>query len=119
MKDNVLADASEALQSLASQALVACYAEDFVFEDASSGQRITDKKQLLEYYQRLFSWPGVAFSKIEFFQHRERAAGEWVWSGLSIQKGQPFEIRGASIFVVVQDRIIREAIYYDLRDALK
>ncbi|MFN2187384.1 MAG: nuclear transport factor 2 family protein [Candidatus Promineifilaceae bacterium] len=118
MIDKILSEASRALSSLEAYALVACYAEEFLFEDASSGHRIMDKGRLLENYQQLFSSPGVRFSDIEFFSAGDRAAGEWTWSGISSRDGQRFSIKGASIFQIQEGRIVREVIYYDPRPAL-
>jgi len=55
MAVEVLKRAAEALVSLDAEELVFLYADDFVLEDASSGNAITNKQELREYYERLFS----------------------------------------------------------------
>ena len=118
MSGDVLERASKALSSLDTESLVACYACEFVFDDAASGIRIHDKEELHDYYQSLFSLPFVGFSGITFFGCGQRAAGEWTWSGRSRQSRKSFHIRGASLFWISGDRIVKEIIYYDPRAAL-
>ncbi len=117
MAIDVLRQAENALVDLDTKALVSLYAEDFLFEDTASGDRITDKDELKAYFDRLFSLPDVNFSNVSFFGLGERAAGQWTWEGSSLQSGQRYSIRGASIFKILGDRIKEEIIYYDPRSA--
>jgi hypothetical protein len=117
MSDDVLQLAEKALVALDAEALVSLYADEFLFEDTSSGDRITDKKELNVYFDRLFSMPGVNFSDVSFYHVGKKAAGRWVWGGRSLESGQEYKIRGASLFELEADRIKEEVIYYDPRSA--
>jgi len=117
MEVEVLKRAAEALVSLDAEELVSLYADDFVLEDASSGNTITNKKELREYYERLFSLPEVRFSDVTFFRCGDCGAGEWTWSGRSLESGKDYSIKGASIFGLGEDEIKSESIFYDPRKA--
>jgi steroid delta-isomerase-like uncharacterized protein len=117
MAIDVLRQAEKALVALDTKALVSLYASDFLFEDTSSGDRITDKDELKAYFNRLFSLPDVNFSNVNFFGLGERAAGQWTWGGSSLQSAQRYSIRGASVFKIEGDRIKEEIIFYDPRSA--
>jgi hypothetical protein len=114
---NVLRRAEQALVDLDAQALVACYASEFLFEDTSSRERITSKQDLLGYFDRLFSLPDVSFSGVSFYALGDRAAGQWVWGGSSLGSGSPYAIRGASLFRLGEEGIQEELIFYDPRPA--
>lgn len=118
MSIDILDRASAALGSLDTDSLVSCYAEEFVLEDASQGQSIDNSDRLKEYYDRLFSQSGTVFSDISFFRCGNHGAGEWTWSGLSNNSNEPFSIRGASLFVLDNERIVKEILFYDPRSAL-
>jgi hypothetical protein len=105
------------LVALDSEALVACYAPEFLFEDTTSGYRITDKHELSAYFNRLFTLPSVSFSNVSYFSLGERAAGHWVWSGSSLESGDHFAVRGASLFRLGTGGITEEVIFYDPRKA--
>ena len=115
MGSDVLKRAEEALVTLDTDTLVSLYSDDFVFEDTSSGDKITVKGALKAYFNRLFSLPGVKFSDVRFFGCENRAAGEWVWYGKSLETGVDYAIRGASLFVLSEEHIKRETIFYDPR----
>ncbi|NIS79853.1 MAG: hypothetical protein GTO14_06520 [Anaerolineales bacterium] len=117
MTTDVLRQAKTALVALDAKVLVSLYAEDFLFEDTASGDRISDKAELKSYFDRLFSLPNVNFSNVSFFGLGERAAGQWTWGGSSLQSGQRYSIRGASLFKIEHDRIKEEIIFYDPRSA--
>ena len=117
MSDDVLHLAEKALVDLNTDALVSLYADDFLFEDTSSGDRITDKEELRRYFDRLFSMPDVNFSEVSFCHIGNKAAGRWTWYGSSLQSGQEYKIRGASLFELEGDRIKEEVIFYDPRSA--
>ena len=113
MEANVLKKVAAALVALDAGALVALYSDDFAFEDRSSGESITDKLKLREYFDRLFALPGVKFSNVHFFNCGEQGAGEWTWSGQSRESGQTYRITGASIFTLSAGAVEREAVFYD------
>jgi len=117
MEVEVLKRAQEALVSLDVEGLVSLYADDFVFEDTSSGDTITNKKELRGYYERLLSLPEVRFSNVIFFRCGDCGAGEWTWSGRSLGSGKDYSIKGASIFSLEKDEITSESIFYDPRKA--
>jgi hypothetical protein len=115
--DEILRHAEQALVGLDSETLVSCYAPDFLFEDTVSGDRISDKKDLRAYFDRVFSLPDVSFSDVSFYSLGERAAGQWVWSGSSLETGKKYAVRGASLFKLGKDGIKEEIIFYDPRTA--
>lgn len=117
MDSDVLQQAERALVALDTEALVSVYAADFIFEDTASGDRITERDELKAYFDRLFSMPDVNFSDVSFFGLGDRAAGRWTWEGTSLQSGQRYSIRGASLFKLEGNRIKEEIIFYDPRSA--
>src|SRR3990170_8904151 len=98
MPSDVLRQAEKALVSLDADTLVSLYADQFVFEDTSSGTRISTREDLKAYFDRLFAMPDVKFSEVSFFSKGDRGAGQWTWGGRSRQSGEPFAVRGASLF---------------------
>ena len=117
MATDVLERAAEALVSLDAERLVSLYADEFVFEDTSSGDTTTEKQGLRQYFDRLFGLPEVSFTEVSFFRCGERGGGAWTWSGKSVQSGTDYAIKGASLFELGEDEIKREAIFYDPREA--
>ena len=115
--DAILRQAEKAITSLNAEALVALYAPEFLLEDIASGNRISDKDELREYYDRLFALPEVSFTDVSFFALGERAAGQWTWCGKS-QSGEKYAIRGASLFKLAEDGIREEILFYDPRPAV-
>lgn len=115
--DEILRRAEQALVGLDSETLVSLYAPDFLFEDTASGDRITGKKDLKIYFDRLFSLPDVSFLNVSFYALGERAAGQWTWCGSSLKSGKGYAIRGASLFKLEEDGIKEEIIFYDPRSA--
>ena len=114
----ILERGAEALTGLDAEALVALYADEFLFEDVASAMCITSRAELRAYYERLFSMPGVRFSDVSFFTCGEgRAAGQWTWSGKSNKSGQEFSIVGCSLFRLTEDRISEEKLFYNPRAA--
>jgi hypothetical protein len=116
--DAILRQGEKALTGLNAEALVALYAPKFLLEDTSSGNRISDKAELRDYYDRLFAWPEISFIDVSFFALGERAAGQWTWCGRS-QSGEKFSIRGASLFRLGEDGIREEILFYDPRPAVE
>ena len=116
--DAILRQGENALTSLNAEALTALYAPDFLLEDTASGNRISNKTDLREYYDRLFSLPEVSFSDVCFFALGERAAGQWTWCGRT-QSGEKYSIRGASLFILGEDGIREEILFYDPRSAIE
>ena len=117
MSNDVLHLAEKAFVNLNTEALVSLYTDDFLFEDTSSGDRITDKEELRRYFDRLFSMPDVYFSDVSFYHMGKKAAGRWTWGGSSLQSGQEYKIRGASLFELEGNCIKEEVIFYDPRSA--
>jgi hypothetical protein len=115
--NKLLRQAEKALMDLDAETLVALYAPEFLFEDTASGDRITNKSELREYFDRLFSLPDVSFNDVSFYAMGERAAGQWTWCGSSLQSGEKYAVLGASLFKLGEDGIEEEIIYYDPRSA--
>ncbi len=112
----LLRHAEKALIDLDAEALVAAYAPEFFLEDTTSGNRISDKIELREYYDRLFALPEISVTDVSFFTLGERAAGQWTWCGRS-ESGKKFSIRGASLFKLGEDGIREEILFYDPKSA--
>ncbi len=115
--DTILQEGEKALTGLNAEELTALYAPEFLLEDTASGNRISNKAELREYYDRLFSLPEVSFTDVSFFSLGERAAGHWTWCGTT-QSGEQYAIRGASLFILGEDGIREEILFYDPRPAL-
>jgi hypothetical protein len=115
--EEILRLGEKALTGLDAEALTNLYAPDFVLIDAPSGDRITEKNELRAYYEGLFSRPGISFTDVSFFGANERAAGRWTWNGIN-KSGEKFSIPGASIFLLSEDGIKEEILFYDPRPAL-
>jgi steroid delta-isomerase-like uncharacterized protein len=118
MDANVLENAKVALETRDAERIVACYADAFVFEDIASNERITDRGELAQYFERLFSLPGVSFSDVVLLGGDGWAALEWTWSGARRNSEGEYRVRGASIIELRDGRIARETIYYDPRPAI-
>ncbi len=116
MSGSYVGTALAALQGLDTEMLVGSYADGFVFEDTAAGKTIAGRDELSGYFQGLFSIPDIAFSDITYFETGDRAAAEWVWSGTR-PDGQPFAVRGVSVFETSGEGIVREAVFYDPRPA--
>ncbi len=114
--NELLRGAEKALIDLDAETLVAFYAQEFLFEDTTSGKRITNSTDLRDYFDRLFSLPEVSFTDVSFFNSGGRAAGQWTWCGRS-QSGKKFTIRGASLFKLGEDGIREEILFYDPRSS--
>ena|SRR3972149_2964994 len=117
MPSDPLEQAEKALVALEAKSLVSLYADEFLFEDTSTGDRITTKGDLKTYFERLFTMPNVSFSDVSFFSMGTRGAGQWTWRGISRETGAAFTVRGASLFKLADDRIREEVIFYDPRPA--
>ena len=116
----ILERAAEVLTGLDAEGLTALYADEFLLEDVASGMRITTRAELTRYFERLFSMPGVRFTDVPFFACGDgRAAGQWTWSGKSINSGQEFSIVGCSLFRLSEDRISEEKLFYNPSAALE
>lgn len=118
VKADILQRVQAALESLDTETLVSCYADEFVFEDIPSNEIITNKEELRAYFQRLFFLPNVQFSNVLFFACEDKGAGEWVWSGTKPSSGVEHSVRGASIIELRDGKISRETLYFDPRPAL-
>ena len=118
MSDNVLQDAKEALEGLNTGKIIEIYADEFLFEDTSANARITDRKVLKVYFQRLFTQPQASFSDIRILEADRFAIIEWTWGGVNRNSGEPFRVRGASVIEMSGGKVSRESIYYDPQSAL-
>ena len=118
MSGKALKEAKEALEGLDADRIVNVYANEFLFEDSSSKECITDRKALREYFQQLFALPQVSFSDIRIFEAGSFATIEWIWSGVKRDTGKPYRVKGASVIELREGKISRETIYYDPRPAL-
>ncbi len=104
--------ARAALEGLRALEIVECYADPFLFEDAQSNERITDKDALAAYFKALFALPGVRFTDVRVLEGERSAALEWTWHGQK-RYGAAFAIRGASVIELEGGKVARETIYYD------
>ena len=118
MPANLLRAAKEALEGLDTNKIVEIYAKNFLFEDTSSGEQITDREALRKYFQQLFALPQASFTDIRVYEAECFAVLEWTWGGVSSTSGEPFNVRGASVIELSDGKVIRESIYYDPKPAL-
>ena len=109
----VLLDAMVALEGLNTDKIIEIYADEFLFEDPSSNERITDRTSLRKYYQQLFSLPEVNFSDIKILEAEHFATVEWTWGGVSGITGELYRVRGVSVIELSNGKVIRESLYYD------
>jgi len=118
MTADVLRRAKAALESRDTGTIITLYADDAVFDDASSGETYRGKEELRRMFQDLFTSPGAEFSDVVVHEGKGWAAIEWVWSGTKRGTGARFRVRGVSILELRGDKVARETIYYDPRPAL-
>jgi len=118
MSANTLQEAKEALEGLDVDKIMEVYAENFLFEDPSSGEQITDREALRKYFQQLFALPQASFTDIRVYEAESFAALEWTWGGVSRTTGRLFHIKGVSVVELSINKEIRESIYYDPKPAL-
>ena len=118
MSANILQDAKEALEGLSAARIIEIYSDEFLFEDTSTRECITDRQALNEYFERLFTLPRVNFSEIRVFEADHFAIIEWTWDGVKRSNGEPFRVRGASVIELSGGKVRRESIYYDPMPAL-
>lgn len=115
----LLKEIERALEAMDIEALVELYDDEFEFEDPAAGLSLTDKSLLRNYFEQLFSIPGVRFHDVTLFGDAPgTAAGEWVWSGMDRAGEHPFDIKGASVFELSEYSIVKETVYYDPRPAV-
>jgi len=112
MKSPSLERAKIALEQLDADAIVAAYEEPFVFEDVPSGEKITDKEGLRDYFLALFALPNVSFSDVRAYEAEAFAALEWTWSGTKRSTGEGYQVKGCSVIELRNGKIVRETIYY-------
>jgi ketosteroid isomerase-like protein len=117
MPAKVLQDAKSALEGLNTDKIIEIYSDNFLFEDTSSKEQITDRSSLRKYFQQLFSLPKVTFSDIRIFEAESFAVIEWIWGGVKRSNGEPFRVRGASVIELSEGKVSRESIYYDPKSA--
>lgn len=113
MESEILKLAEDAQRKLNAEDLISLYSENFLFEDTSSVNYITEKEKLREHFDRLFPLPEVKFTDVNFITCGGQGWGEWTWSGKSIKSGLDYSIRGASFFALSEGKIKRETIFYD------
>lgn len=120
MKSPYLERGKDALEHLDADAIVSAYEEPFVFEDAPSGEKITDREGLRAYFKTLFALPNVAFSVMRVYEAETFAVLEWTWSGTKRSRSsvEGYQVRGASVIELRNGRVARETIYYDPRTPL-
>ncbi len=118
MLAKVLQDAKDALESLNADQIIKIYADEFLFEDTSSKEQITDRTSLRKYFQQLFALPQVSFSDIRIIEANQFAVIEWTWGGVKRSTGEPFRVKGVSVMELAGSKITCESIYYDPRTAL-
>ena len=115
----LLKEIQRALEAMDVEAVVELYDDEFAFDDPAAGLSITDKAVLRDYFEQLFSMPGVRFTDVTVFGEAPgMAAGGWVWSGVDRGGAHKFAIKGASIFELSEFSITKETVYYDPRPAL-
>jgi ketosteroid isomerase-like protein len=91
--------------------LLPLFTEDVIYEDVTMGVMTRGASELRAFAEGVFSrFPDVTFELQSSFADGTRGGAEWVMRGtrdLPEMPGQRVEVRGASIFEFVGDKIRR------------
>jgi steroid delta-isomerase-like uncharacterized protein len=105
--------------------LLALFTEDVIYEDVTMGVKNRGAAELRAFAEGVFSrFPGLTFELRSSFADGTRGGAEWIMRGTRDLPGMPgtgkrVEVRGASIFEFVGDRIRRCSDYWDMATYLK
>jgi steroid delta-isomerase-like uncharacterized protein len=105
--------------------LLPLFTEDVIYEDVAMGVMNRGAAELRAFAEGVCSrFPDVTFELQSTFADGTRGAAEWVMRGARDLPGMPatgrrVEVRGASIFEFVGDRIRRCSDYWDMATYLR
>lgn len=107
--------AKAALESRDIDAMVLLYADDAQVLDASSGERYRGPVEIRRMFEALFSPPTTKFVQLSLRQAPGWGVLEWTWCFRPKGSDKESRVRGASLFEVRGDKVVRETIFYDPR----
>ena len=105
--------------------LLPLFSDDVIYEDVAMGAMNRGAAELRAFAEEVFSrFPDVTFELQSSFADGTRGGAEWVMRGTRDLRGMPatgqrVEVRGASIFEFVGDKIRRCSDYWDMATYLK
>jgi steroid delta-isomerase-like uncharacterized protein len=105
--------------------LLALFTEDVVYEDVPMGVMSRGVAELRAFAEGVLSrFPDVTFELQSSFTTDARGSAEWIMRGTRDLPGMPdagrrIEVRGASIFEFVGEKIRRCSDYWDMATYLK
>lgn len=100
------------------------YAEHAIVEDSMYPQPLVGRKAIMERKgMGMAAIPNIKIAITNRVAHGNQVSAEWVATGTHNgdlpgmpATGRPFTLRGVTVTVREQGKIVREAIYYDLHD---
>jgi steroid delta-isomerase-like uncharacterized protein len=118
----LLAEWEAAMATHDADQILALYADDAVWEEVPLNLAARGHAEIRAHLERLFAaTPDIAYDVTGGFAAGDRAATEWAitgtltgdFPGLPPGTGQPFALRGVSLFDVADGRIVRYTEYWD------
>ena len=100
------------------------YAEHAIVEDSMYPAPLVGRKAIMERKgMGMAAIPDIKIAITNRVAHGSQVSAEWVATGTHNgdlpgmpATGRPFTLRGVTVTIREQDKIVREAIYYDLHD---
>jgi steroid delta-isomerase-like uncharacterized protein len=100
------------------------YAEHAIVEDSMYPEALVGRKAIMERKgMGMAAIPDITISITNRVAHGNQVSAEWVATGTHNgdlpgmpATGRPFTLRGVTVTIREQGKIVREAIYYDLHD---
>ncbi len=100
------------------------YAEHAVVEDSMFPEALVGRKAIMERKgMGMAAIPDIKITITNRLAHGNQVSAEWVATGTHHgdlpgmpATGRPFTLRGVTVTIRQQGKIVREAIYYDLHD---
>lgn len=109
--------------------LVSLFSDDCVYENVPGGRKYTSKKEIAGYLAATISGaPDTEVEIISVHAGTNSAFIEWNWKGTNTigwpsakipATNKYFEVRGASIIEIRNDRIYRNSDYWDMHSFLR
>ena len=100
------------------------YAEHAIVEDSMYTEPLVGRKAIMERKgMGMVAIPDIKITITNRVAHGNQVSAEWVATGTHNgdlpampRTGRPFTLRGVTVTIRQQGKIVREAIYYDLHD---
>ncbi len=102
------------------------FADDGIYEDVAMQASMRGKAEIRGFMEETFAgFPDFNVEQVRFFSTENMIASEWIMSGTHTgdfpgfeATGNPFSVRGASVAVVRDGKIVRWTDYYDRHDLM-